>query len=58
VTSDYIKNHPRGYEEAAALHNTAATVRKHYAWIEVSDLIKPWSNYHEQLKEKYDKGEI
>lgn len=59
VASDYIKNHPHGYEEAAAaLHNTAAMVRKHYAWVEISDLIKPWSNYHEQLKEKYDKGEI
>lgn len=59
VATEYIKNHPDGYEEAAvALHNTAAIVRKHYAWVEVGDLIKPWSNYHEELKEKYDKGEI
>jgi transcriptional regulator with XRE-family HTH domain len=59
VATEYIKNHPNGYEEAAAaLHNTAAMVRKHYAWVEVGDLIKPWSNYYDDLKKKYDEGEI
>jgi len=59
VATDYIKNHPGGYgAAAAALHNTEATVRKHYAWVEVGDLMRPWNNYHEQLQELYEKGEI
>jgi transcriptional regulator with XRE-family HTH domain len=59
VASDYIKNHPDGYgAAAAALHNTEATVRKHYAWVEASDLMQPWNNYHEQLQELSEKGEI
>jgi hypothetical protein len=59
VATEYIKNHPNGYEEAAvALHNTAAMIRKHYSWVEVGDLIKPWNSYHEDIKAKYDKGEL
>ena len=59
VATEYIKNYPNGYEEAAvALHNTADMVRKHYSWVEVSDLIKPWSNHHEEIKGKHDRGEV
>lgn len=59
VATEYIKNHPNGYEEAAvALHNTAGIVRKHYAWVEVGDLIRPWNNYHEDIRAKYDQGKI
>jgi transcriptional regulator with XRE-family HTH domain len=59
VASDYIKNHPDGYRAAAAaLHNSERIVRKHYAWVEVGDLMNPWNNYHEHLQELYEKGEI
>lgn len=43
---------------AVALHNTAEVVRKHYSWVEVSDLIKPWNDYYEDLHAKYDRGEM
>lgn len=59
VATEYIKNHPEGWEEAAvALHNTAAMVRKHYSWVSLSDRIKPWNDHHERLKEMHDRGEI
>jgi hypothetical protein len=59
VASEYIKNHPDGWEEAAiALHNTAAMVRKHYSWVQLSDRIKPWNDHHERIKEMHDRGEI
>jgi len=59
VATEYIKNEREGWDVAAvALHNTVAIVRKHYAWLEIEDLIKPWNNYHERLKDMYDKGEI
>lgn len=59
VATDYIKNHPDGFAAAAAaLHNTEATVRKHYAWVEAGDLMRPWNNYHEHLQEMYERGEI
>jgi transcriptional regulator with XRE-family HTH domain len=59
VASEYIKNHPDGWEEAAvALHNTAAMVRKHYSWVPLSDRIKPWNDHYERTKEMYDRGEI
>lgn len=51
VASDYIKNCPDGYSAAAAaLNDTEATVRKHYAWVRPCDKIKPWQEYHEELK--------
>ena len=59
VATEYIKNQPDGWDVAAvALHNTVAIVRKHYAWLEHDDLIKPWNNYYERLKEMYDKGDM
>ena len=51
VATEYIKNRPDGWDAAAAaLHNTVAMVRKHYACLETGDRIKPRSEYHEQLK--------
>ncbi len=51
VASEYIKNRPDGYEvAAAALNDTVATVRKHYAWVSPCDRIKPWQNYYEDLR--------
>lgn len=59
VATEYIKNNPRGYEDAAeALHNTPEIVRKHYAWVEKADLIRPWSDYYEEVNDKYEKGEV
>lgn len=59
VATEYIKNRPDGYEVAAvALHNSVGVVRKHYSWVEVSDLIKPWNDYYEDLHAKYDRGEM
>lgn len=59
VATEYIKNQPDGWDVAAvALHNTVAIVRKHYAWLEHDDLIKPWNNYYELLKEMYDNGDM
>lgn len=59
VATDYIKNHPDSFgAAAAALHNSEAIVRKHYAWVEAGDLMRPWNNYHEHLQEMYEKGEI
>jgi hypothetical protein len=59
VATEYIKNHTDGWEvAAAALHNTSAMVRKHYAWVEADDLIRPWSNHHEDIKRQHDRGEI
>ncbi|HEY0321191.1 MAG TPA: hypothetical protein VGC66_09575 [Pyrinomonadaceae bacterium] len=59
VATGYVKNHPRGYEEAAvALRNSAAMVRRHYSWVEVASLIKPWSDYYEELHEKFNNGGI
>jgi hypothetical protein len=51
VASEYIKNRPDGYEAAAAaLNDTVATVRKHYAWVSPCDRIKPWQDYYEDLR--------
>jgi integrase len=59
VATEYIKNFPDGWEvAAAALHNTVEVVRRHYSWVEDEDLIKPWSEYHEQLKKSYDRGDL
>ncbi len=59
VASEYIKNHPNGYAvAAAALNNTEAMVRKHYAWVRPCDRIKPWNDHFEKLQEAMDKGEI
>lgn len=59
VATEYIKNHPDGWEVAAvALHNSVQIVKKHYSWVEVGDLIKPWNSYHEQIRQRHDKGEI
>jgi hypothetical protein len=59
VATEYIKNHPDGWVVAAvALHNTVEMVKKHYSWVEVGDLIKPWNSYYEDLHAKYDRGEM
>lgn len=59
VATEYIKNRPDGYVVAAeALHNTVEMVRRHYSWVEVGDLIKPWNDYHEDLHAKYHRGEL
>jgi ribosome-binding protein aMBF1 (putative translation factor) len=59
VATEYIKNYPNGWDvAAAALHNTAAMVRKHYAWVKANDLIKPWSDHHEAIRAKHYKGEL
>jgi transcriptional regulator with XRE-family HTH domain len=57
VASEYIKNRPDGWEAAAAaLNDTEATVRKYYAWVRPCDKIKPWMDYHEDLKRKFGGG--
>jgi len=57
VASEYIKNHPNGWPAAAAaLNDTEATVRKHYAWVRPCDKIKPWQEYHEELKRQCGGG--
>lgn len=57
VASDFIKNYPNGYEvAAAALNDSVATVRKHYAWVSPCDKIKPWQDYFEQLKNQFGGG--
>lgn len=59
VATEYIKNHPRGYDEAAAaLRNSVGVVKAHYSWLEFATLIRPWSDYYEQLEEKYNKGQM
>lgn len=58
VASDYIKNRPDGYgAAAAALNDTEATVRKHYAWVRPCDKIKPWQEYHEELKRQFSSSD-
>jgi integrase len=58
VASDYIKNYPDGFSAAAAaLNDTVATVRKHYAWIRPCDKIKPWQDYHEKLKRRFSSSD-
>jgi hypothetical protein len=57
VASDYIKNDPNGYEvAAAALNDSVATVRKHYAWVSPCDKIRPWQDYFEDLRNKFGGG--
>jgi hypothetical protein len=57
VASKYIKNHPNGWAAAAAaLNDTEATVRKHYAWVRPCDKIRPWQEYHEELKRQFGGG--
>jgi hypothetical protein len=57
VASDYIKNRPHGFEDAAAaLNDLVDTVRKHYAWVRACDKIRPWQEYHEELKLKFTRG--
>lgn len=57
VASEYIKNHPNGWAAAAAaLNDTEATVRKHYAWVRSCDKIKPWQEYHEDMKRQFGGG--
>jgi hypothetical protein len=59
VATEYIKNRPDGYEEAAdALHTPVEVVRRHNAWVDVGDLNKPWNDYYEDLHAKYDRGEL
>jgi hypothetical protein len=58
VASDYIKNYPDGFSAAAAaLNDTVATVRKHYAWVPPCDKIKPWQDYHEKLKRQFSSND-
>jgi hypothetical protein len=57
VASDYIKNRPDGYEAAAAaLNDSVATVRKHYAWVSPCDKIRPWQDYFEDLRNQFGGG--
>lgn len=57
VASEYIKNYPNGYAvAAAALNITEKVVREHYAWVRPCDQIKPWQDYHENLRERFESG--
>lgn len=57
VASEYIKNYPNGYAvAAAALNITERVVREHYAWVRPCDQIKPWQDYHESLRERFESG--
>jgi hypothetical protein len=59
VATDYIKNHPNGEAvAAAALHNTISMVRRHYAWVTPADKIKPWNDYYEELRKKYEDDDL
>jgi hypothetical protein len=59
VASEYIKNYPDGMAvAAAALHDRPETVEKCYAWITTEDKIRPWNDYHEELKQKYENGQL
>lgn len=55
VASEYIKNYPNGYAEAAAALNiTAKIVKKHYAWIPPCTKLKPWHDHFEALRERFE----
>lgn len=57
VASEYIKNYPNGFAvAAAALNITETVVRRHYAWVRACDQIKPWQDYHESLRERFESG--
>jgi transcriptional regulator with XRE-family HTH domain len=57
VASEYIKNYPNGFAvAAAALNITEEVVRRHYAWVRACDQIKPWQDYHENLREQFESG--
>lgn len=51
VATDYIKNHPNGFEIAAAvLHDTIETVLKHYAYLKSADSHKFYQSYLESAE--------
>jgi integrase/transcriptional regulator with XRE-family HTH domain len=50
IATDYIKNHPEGFEVAArVLHITVNTVRRDYAHIKTADYIEYWNVYHDKV---------
>lgn len=59
VATEYIKNYPDGLAvAAAALHDKPKTVERCYAWVTTEDKIRPWNDYHEELKQKYENGQL
>jgi integrase len=59
VATEWVKNHPDGYEVAAAiLHDTPETVRKAYSWVTPADKIAHWNNYFESLSGLYREGSL
>ena len=44
--TEYIKNHPEGFEVAAAiLHDKPETVRREYAHVKAADKMRVWNDY-------------
>ncbi|WP_145995304.1 site-specific integrase [Macromonas bipunctata] len=57
VATDYIKNHPSGFEVAAAvLHDTIQTVLKHYAHLKSADKHKVYQKYLESTELAWSNG--
>ena len=57
LASDYIKNHPEGFGVAAMLlHDTEATVRKYYAWVEPRDGVRVYNLYRRERKKQREQN--
>lgn len=59
VATEKMKNDPAGAEAAAAALNIeTATVKEYYAWVTAADKLKPWSDHHEKIREKWEQGKV